>query len=82
MDTRDARGGVLVLGGGFAGAYVARLLGGQGATIVSPENFMLFTPLLPEAASGTLEPRHCVVPLRVAELGSLRQSEGLGKQQP
>jgi NADH dehydrogenase len=65
MDTRDARGGVLVLGGGFAGAYVARLLGGRGATIVSPENFMLFTPLLPEAASGTLEPRHCVVPLRV-----------------
>src|SRR5262249_54364355 len=30
----------------------------------SPENFMLFTPLLPEAASGTLEPRHVVVPLR------------------
>ena len=26
---------------------------------------MLFTPLLPEAASGTLEPRHVVVPLRV-----------------
>ena len=25
---------------------------------------MLFTPLLPEAASGTIEPRHCVVPLR------------------
>jgi len=53
-----------VLGGGFAGAYVARLLGERGATIVSPENFMLFTPLLPEAASGTLEPRHTVVPLR------------------
>jgi NADH dehydrogenase len=55
---------VLVVGGGFAGAYVARELGGRGATIVSKENFMLFTPLLPEAASGTLEPRHCVVPLR------------------
>jgi NADH dehydrogenase len=61
---RDARGGVLVAGGGFAGAYVARLLGKRGATIVSPENFMLFTPLLPEAASGTIEPRHTVVPLR------------------
>jgi len=56
---------VLVVGGGFAGAYVARELGGRGATIVSKENFMLYTPLLPEAASGTLEPRHCVVPLRV-----------------
>src|SRR5512132_4031698 len=62
--TRSARGGVLVAGGGFAGGYVARLLGRQGATIVSPENFMLYTPLLPEAASGTLEPRHVVVPLR------------------
>ena len=61
---RQARGGVLVAGGGFAGGYVARLLGRRGATIVSPENFMLYTPLLPEAASGTLEPRHVVVPLR------------------
>ena len=63
--TREARGGVLVAGGGFAGGYVARLLGRRGATIVSPENFMLYTPLLPEAASGTLEPRHVVVPLRL-----------------
>jgi NADH dehydrogenase len=62
---REARGGVLVVGGGFAGAYVARELGTHGATIVSKDNFMLYTPLLPEAASGTLEPRHCVVPLRV-----------------
>jgi NADH:ubiquinone reductase (H+-translocating) len=64
-ETRQAHGGVLVVGGGFAGAYVARQLGDHGATIVSKENFMLYTPLLPEAASGTLEPRHCVVPLRV-----------------
>jgi NADH dehydrogenase len=65
MEVRwQARGGTLILGGGFAGAYVARLLGKQGATIVSRENFMLFTPLLPEAASGSLEPRHVVVPLR------------------
>jgi NADH:quinone reductase (non-electrogenic) len=62
---REAQGGVLILGGGFAGAYVARLLGTRGATIVSLENFMLYTPLLPEAASGTLEPRHAVVPIRV-----------------
>ena len=60
----SARGGTLVLGGGFAGAYVARLLGKRGATIVSAHNSMLYTPLLPEAASGTLEPRHVVVPLR------------------
>jgi len=53
-----------VVGGGFAGAYVARLLGQRGATIVNPDNFMVYTPLLPEAAAGTLEPRHVVVPLR------------------
>ena len=65
MDIRAASGGTLVLGGGFAGSYVARLLGRRGATIVSLENFMLYTPMLPEAASGTLEPRHVVVPLRM-----------------
>jgi NADH:quinone reductase (non-electrogenic) len=64
VERREARGGTLILGGGFAGSYVARLLGRRGATIVSPENFMLFTPLLPEAGAGTLEPRHVVVPIR------------------
>jgi NADH dehydrogenase len=62
---RCAHGGTLIAGGGYAGSMVARLLGPKGATIVSPENFMLFTPLLPEAASGMLEPRHAVVPLRM-----------------
>ena len=65
VEARHARGGTLVLGGGFAGSYVARLLGRRGATIVSLENFMLYTPMLPEAASGSLEPRHVVVPLRM-----------------
>ena len=65
MPVGQARGGTLILGGGFGGAYVARSLGSRGATIVSLENFMLFSPMLPEAASGMLEPRHCVVPLRM-----------------
>jgi NADH dehydrogenase len=64
VERREARGGTLILGGGFAGSYVARLLGRRGSTIVSPENYMLYTPLLPEAGAGTLEPRHTVVPLR------------------
>ena len=62
---RIARGGTLVIGGGFGGAYVARLLGKDGATIVSPESTMLYTPLLPEVAAGAIEPRHAIVPLRV-----------------
>jgi NADH:ubiquinone reductase (H+-translocating) len=64
VERREADGGTLILGGGFAGSYVARYLGKRGATVLSPENYMLYTPLLPEAASGTLEPRHVVVPLR------------------
>ena len=56
------RGGTLILGGGFGGAHVARLL--LAATIVSPESSMLYTPLLPEVAAGALEPRHAFVPLR------------------
>jgi NADH dehydrogenase len=62
--SRVARGGTLVLGGGFAGSYVARQLGRSGATMVNPTNFMLYTPLLPEAAAGSVEPRHVTVPLR------------------
>lgn len=61
---RDARAGILILGGGFAGATVARSLGRTGATLISDENAMLFTPMLPEVASGTIEPRHVVIPLR------------------
>ncbi len=61
---------VLVVGGGFGGAlgarHLERLLKGTGRRIllVAPENFMLFSPMLPEAASGTIEPRHAVIPLR------------------
>ena len=60
---------VVILGAGFAGSYVARYLGKRhervAVTLVDPRNYMLYTPLLPEAASGTVEPRHAVVPVRV-----------------
>src|SRR6478672_4560581 len=61
---------VVVAGGGFGGLYAARrlerLLPAHSAqvTLVADANFLLYTPLLPGAASGTLEPRHVVVPLR------------------
>jgi NADH:ubiquinone reductase (H+-translocating) len=60
---RRARGGVLVVGGGFGGAYVARELGRRGATVVNPQNAMLFTPMLPEVASGVIELRNAMMPL-------------------
>jgi NADH:ubiquinone reductase (H+-translocating) len=63
---------VVIAGGGFGGFYAARtlerILPAQSTrvTLVSDVNFMLYTPLLPGAAAGTLEPRHVVVPLREA----------------
>ncbi len=46
--------------------HLERLLPKQSArmTLVNDVNFMLYTPFLPEAAAGTLEPRHVVTPLR------------------
>jgi NADH:ubiquinone reductase (H+-translocating) len=66
---------VVIAGGGFGGFHAARALerampdASTRITLVSDVNFMLYTPLLPGAAAGTLEPRHVVVPLREA-LGS------------
>lgn len=61
---------VVIAGGGFGGAYAARelerLMPRQSArlVLVNDVNFLLYTPFLPEAAAGTLEPRHVVTPLR------------------
>lgn len=61
---------VVIAGGGFGGLYAARRLERRLARhsariiVVSDVNFLLYTPLLPGAAAGSLEPRHVVVPLR------------------
>ncbi len=61
---------IVIAGGGFGGFYAAKTLErvlpphAARVTLVSDVNFMLFSPLLPGAAAGTLEPRHVVVPLR------------------
>jgi NADH dehydrogenase len=61
---------IVIAGGGFGGLYAARTLervlprASARITLVNDVNFMLYTPLMPGAAGGTLEPRHVVVPLR------------------
>jgi NADH dehydrogenase len=61
---------VIIAGGGFGGLYAARRLERRlprhsaRIVVVSDVNFLLYTPLLPGAAAGTLEPRHVVVPIR------------------
>jgi len=76
---------ILILGGGFGGVYTAlhleRLLRKQSkdrsvrVTLVSRDNYFLMTPLLFEAGSGVLEPRHTVNPIRPL-LKSTRFVEG------
>lgn len=61
---------IVILGAGFGGVYTYRHLLKKlhkkaRFTIVSPDNYFLFTPLLHEVATGSLEANHIVEPLRV-----------------
>ncbi|ARP71408.1 NAD(P)/FAD-dependent oxidoreductase [Streptomyces pluripotens] len=68
------RARILVVGGGYVGMYTAlrlqRKLKGEirrgevGITVVTPNPYMTYQPFLPEAAAGSISPRHVVVPLR------------------
>lgn len=61
---------IVILGGGFGGAYCAqaleRRLGESDAEIllIDRNNYFVFYPLLVEAGTGSLEPRHAVVSIR------------------
>jgi NADH:ubiquinone reductase (H+-translocating) len=60
---------ILVVGAGFAGLYAAMGLqdavaAGHRLTVVNEESFFQYQPFLPEVASGTIDPRAAVVPLR------------------
>ncbi|MFD7656225.1 NAD(P)/FAD-dependent oxidoreductase [Actinosynnema sp. NPDC059797] len=61
---------VLVVGTGFAGYHclrtLERVLPPDAAELVAvnPTDYMLYVPLLPEVAGGSLDPRRVAVPLR------------------
>jgi len=62
---------ILILGGGFAGVECTRQLESEFGNdpeielvMVSEDNFLLFTPMLPQVASGMIETRHIVMPIR------------------
>ncbi|NND86266.1 MAG: NAD(P)/FAD-dependent oxidoreductase [Nitrosopumilus sp.] len=62
---------IVILGGGFAGVECARQLEASfgnepeiDLVMVSEDNFLLFTPMLPQVASGMIETRHIVLPIR------------------
>ncbi len=62
---------VVILGGGFAGLSAARAferrrkrVKGLEIVLVDRNNYMLFTPMLPEAATGSVEAQHITEPFR------------------
>ena len=68
---------ILIVGGGYIGLYAGRHLerllpaNAHQLVMVSPENHMTYQPFLPEVASGLIDPRAVVVPLRTV----LRRTE-------
>jgi NADH:ubiquinone reductase (H+-translocating) len=65
---------ILIVGGGYVGMYTALRLQRKLRSeirakkveiiVVDPRSYMTYQPFLPEAAAGSVEPRHVVVPLR------------------
>ena len=64
---------IVILGAGFGGLYTARRLEAllkrrrspqANVVLIDRHNYFLMTPLLFEAGSGVLEPRHAVSPIR------------------
>jgi NADH dehydrogenase len=71
MDSQASKKRILILGGGFGGVYTARHLeklfkhrSDVEIVLISRDNFLLMTPLLFEVCSGTLDVRHCSLPIR------------------
>jgi len=74
MDARATAEGsgavrILIVGGGYVGMYAAlrlqrKLRRTASITVIDPQPHMTYQPFLAEAAGGSIEPRHVVVPLR------------------
>ena len=68
LSTSDRRR-VVVVGGGFAGAFAARALqrklsSAYSVELISERNYFVFQPLLPEVVGGTINAVDAVTPLR------------------
>jgi NADH dehydrogenase len=70
MVERPNRKRIVVLGGGFGGSYLAKELTRRKygldaeVVVIDRNNYFIFSPLLVEAGCGSIEPRHCTVPIR------------------
>jgi NADH dehydrogenase len=78
---RDRPPRVVVIGSGFAGFHTAKSLarrtrGAVEIVVVSPTNYFLYLPLLPEVAGGILEPRRIAVALSDTLPACVRHAPG------
>ena len=70
MASRNQPTRIVVLGGGYVGLYTALRLQKKlrsneaSVTVIDPQPHMTYQPFLPEAAAGSIQPRHVTVPLR------------------
>ncbi|MCI0390910.1 MAG: FAD-dependent oxidoreductase [Acidobacteria bacterium] len=62
---------IVILGGGFGGIYAGlqfeKIIAdprGMKLTLISRDNFFVFTPMLHEVASGSIATRHITIPIR------------------
>ncbi|GBC81620.1 NADH dehydrogenase-like protein [bacterium HR10] len=62
---------IVILGGGFGGIYaglrlekMAAVMEGVKVTLISRDNFFVFTPMLHEVSSGSIQTRHITIPIR------------------
>lgn len=81
----DGSSRIVILGGGYAGAYCAQALERTArrldveVLLLDRHNYFVFFPLLIEAGSGSLEPRHAVVPIRdFLKTAEFRMAEVVG----
>ena len=72
---------VVIVGSGFTGFECARRLARRlrksdvDVTIISPVDYMLYTPLLPDVAGGVVDPRFVTIPL-AGTLNGVRKIRG------
>jgi NADH:ubiquinone reductase (H+-translocating) len=72
---------VVIVGSGFTGFECARRLARRlrktevDVTIISPVDYMLYTPLLPDVAGGVVDPRFVTIPL-AGTLNGVRKVRG------